>query len=95
MDVFLVYLFVATATPLFLWVEHRKWAVLHIPFVIALWSVFIYYVAVPELGGWGHVTLWSLFVANLAFAHVAAFMLYALPFIQKQRKKKSTTVKNF
>ncbi|UXH43706.1 spore morphogenesis/germination protein YwcE [Rossellomorea vietnamensis] len=95
MDVFLVYLFVATATPLFLWVEHRKWAVLHIPFVIALWSVFIYYVAVPELGGWGHVTLWSLFVANLAFAHIAAFMLYAVPFIQKQRKKKSSALKNF
>ncbi|MGD6840823.1 spore morphogenesis/germination protein YwcE [Bacillus thuringiensis] len=38
--------------------------------------------------------MWSLFVANLAFAHIAAFMLYALPFIQKQRKKKSITVKN-
>ncbi|MHC8522955.1 spore morphogenesis/germination protein YwcE [Rossellomorea sp. H39__3] len=37
MDVFMVYLFIATATPLFLWIEHRKWAVAHIPFVIALW----------------------------------------------------------
>ncbi len=88
MDVFMVYLFIATATPLFLWIEHRKWAVAHIPFVIALWGAFIYYVVVPELGGWGHVTLWSLLVANFAFAHLAAFYLYATPYLRKQREKR-------
>jgi Spore morphogenesis and germination YwcE len=87
MDMFMVYLFVATATPLFLWIEHRKWALIHIPFLLALWAIFIYYVAVPEMGGWGHVTFWSLFVFNFAFAHLAAFWLYAAPYLKKHRKK--------
>ncbi|MHC8522954.1 spore morphogenesis/germination protein YwcE [Rossellomorea sp. H39__3] len=51
-------------------------------------GAFIYYVVVPELGGWGHVTLWSLLVANFAFAHLAAFYLYATPYLRKQREKR-------
>ncbi|WP_433745579.1 spore morphogenesis/germination protein YwcE [Falsibacillus pallidus] len=92
MDVFMVYLFVATATPLFLWAEHKKWAIVHSPFVIALWASFIYYVAVPDMGTLGHIVLWTLFIANFLYAHVAAIYLYAAPFLREQKLKRRFTL---
>ena len=92
MDVFMIYLFVATATPLFLWAEHKKWAIIHLPFVLALWVSFLYFVSVPAMGTLGHVILWSLFITNFVYAHVAAIYLYAAPFIRDQREKRRFTL---
>ncbi len=41
MDLFFAYMFVASATPLFLWLEHRKIAVLSIPFIVVMWLLSI------------------------------------------------------
>ncbi|MCA0988837.1 spore morphogenesis/germination protein YwcE [Guptibacillus algicola] len=90
MDVFMVYLFVITATPLFLWKDYRKLAYVHIPFIIANWALLIFYIG----GGMtpaANTIFISLFVINVLFAHLAAFLLFALPIIRERAAAKKVS----
>ncbi|EIT87351.1 protein required for proper spore morphogenesis and germination [Fictibacillus macauensis ZFHKF-1] len=87
MDVYVVYLFVATATPLFLWQDHRKLAMIQIPFIAILWGFVGFYLA-GALNAEMHLLFNILFVTNVVFAHVAAFKIYAIPFIRREREKR-------
>lgn len=87
MSVFMIYLFVATATPLFLWMEKRKMALWHLPFLALMWVAFILYIsnrALPFVEPFFFV----LFIGNVIYAHIAAFLLYASPYL-KQRKHRT------
>ncbi|QPC47783.1 spore morphogenesis/germination protein YwcE [Mangrovibacillus cuniculi] len=86
MDVFVLYLCIATATPLFMWKEHRKMAIIHIPFIIGLWVGFGYYLASEQITLMGHIGVWSMILINFIFAHVAAYVLYASPFLKKMKR---------
>ncbi|MGG1572857.1 spore morphogenesis/germination protein YwcE [Fictibacillus sp. NRS-1165] len=87
MDVYVVYLFVATATPLFLWHDHRKLALWQIPFIAIMWLYVGLFLA-GDLNPLAHLLFNIVFVANVVFAHVAAFKIYAIPFIQREREKR-------
>ncbi len=79
MDVFFVYLLFASATPLFLWVEKRKWAIISIPFVIALWVGFAFYVTADHLTTMDHTMILTIFIINAIIAHIAALALMVGP----------------
>lgn len=87
MGVFALYLFIATATPLFLWTEHRKLVYMQLPFLIALWSTVVLYFVFPE-STLLVVILSALFVGNILFSHYAAFMIYVYPAFLKERNKR-------
>ncbi|MGD6816449.1 spore morphogenesis/germination protein YwcE [Metabacillus sp. 84] len=87
MDVFVVYLFIATATPLFLWPERKKLALIHIPFIAGMWTYFILYLS-GSLNFIDHFVLNMIFVGNVIFAHIAAFLIYAFPIIKREHDKK-------
>ncbi|MBA4493180.1 spore morphogenesis/germination protein YwcE [Paenactinomyces guangxiensis] len=86
MSVFMVYLFVASATPLFLWTERRRLALLHLPFIVAMWVYFILYVT-TELSVWSHLLFGIIFIGNIIFAHVAAFLIFASPVLERRHRK--------
>ncbi|WP_191566610.1 spore morphogenesis/germination protein YwcE [Metabacillus idriensis] len=88
MDVFFVYLLIVSATPLFLWDQRKNLALLHIPFILLLWVYFGMY-ATMDLTMGMHVIGVSLFVINLVFAHVAAYLIYAKPVIKRKADPKS------
>ncbi|QNG60056.1 spore gernimation protein [Bacillus sp. PAMC26568] len=88
MDVFFVYLLIVSATPLFLWDQRKNLALLHIPFILLLWVYFGMY-ATMDLTMAMHVIGVSLFVINLVFAHVAAYLIYAKPVIKRKADPKS------
>ncbi|PLR67779.1 MULTISPECIES: spore morphogenesis/germination protein YwcE [Bacillaceae] len=88
MDVFFVYLLIVSATPLFLWDQRKNLALLHIPFILLLWVYFGMY-ATMDLTMAMHVLGVSLFVINLVFAHVAAYLIYAKPVIKRKADPKS------
>ncbi|MGM7703198.1 spore morphogenesis/germination protein YwcE [Pseudalkalibacillus sp. Hm43] len=85
MDVFLVYLLVASATPLFLWHDKKKLAMIQIPFIMCMWLYVILYLSF-ELSILVHIILGSIFVANVIFAHVAAFMIFTTHVLKKAKK---------
>lgn len=88
MDVFFVYLLIVSATPLFLWDQRKNLALLHIPFILLLWVYFGMY-ATMDLNMTMHVFGGSLFIINLVFAHVAAYLIYAKPIIKRKTDSKS------
>ncbi|MGP4081721.1 spore morphogenesis/germination protein YwcE [Bacillus sp. Marseille-Q3570] len=85
MDVFLVYLLVASATPLFLWQDRKKLAILQIPFILCMWLYVVLYLSF-DLSMLTHIVLGSIFVANVIFAHVAAFMIFTGHAFNKAKK---------
>ncbi|WP_349408926.1 spore morphogenesis/germination protein YwcE [Pseudalkalibacillus sp. SCS-8] len=85
MSVFLVYLLVATATPLFLWPERKKLAIFQIPFILCMWLYVVLYLSF-ELSTLVHIILGSIFVANVIFAHVAAFLIFKSHVFDKVKK---------
>jgi hypothetical protein len=91
MDVFVLYLFIATATPLFLWTESKKMAIMQMPFIAVIWLYMILYLAKVDLSPMMHTVFISIFVANVIFAHIAAIMIYA-PYIKKKKLEKKTIV---
>lgn len=88
MDVFFVYLLIVSATPLFLWDQRKSLALLHIPFILLLWVYFGMY-ATMDLNMAMHVFGGSMFVINLVFAHVAAYLIYAKPVLKRKAEHKS------
>ncbi|SHE39777.1 holin, BSH family [Seinonella peptonophila] len=86
MSIFMIYLFVATATPLFLWIEKRKIALWHLPFLVLMWVYFILYIS-DQLGSVGQFIFFTLFIGNVIFAHIAAFLLYASPLLASRNHK--------
>lgn len=88
MDVFFVYLLIVSATPLFLWDQRKNLALLHIPFILLLWVYFGMYASM-DLTMAMHVFGLSLFVINLVFAHVAAYLIYAKPVLKRKADPKS------
>ncbi|TSB45139.1 spore morphogenesis/germination protein YwcE [Alkalicoccobacillus porphyridii] len=83
MGVFFFYMFVASATPLFLWIEYHKIAVASIPGIFAMWILGSIYIISPSwwLEAWFIFT----FAVNVILAHWAAIVLYGMPFIRARR----------
>lgn len=83
MGVFFFYMFVASATPLFLWIEHHKIAVASIPGIFAMWILGAIYMINPTwwLEAWFIFT----FAVHVILAHYAAFVLYGMPYIKSKR----------
>ncbi|MGP1909462.1 spore morphogenesis/germination protein YwcE [Metabacillus sp. JX24] len=88
MDVFFVYLLIVSATPLFLWDQRKSLALLHIPFILMLWVYFGMF-ATMELAMPLHIIGGSLFLVNLVFAHIAAYLIYAKPILKRKADPKS------
>lgn len=86
MSVFVIYLFVASTTPLFLWTERRKLALMQLPFIPVMWVYFILYVT-AELSMLAHIVFGAIFIGNVIFAHVAAFLIYAGPALERRKMK--------
>lgn len=84
MSIFMIYLFVATATPLFLWIEKRKMALWHLPFLVLMWVAFILYIS-NGANPFVQLFFFVLFIGNVIFAHIAAFLLYAAPFFEHRK----------
>jgi hypothetical protein len=86
MDVFLVYLLVASVTLLFLWKERKKLAIIQIPFILCMWLYVVLCLSF-ELSMLVHIIiLGSIFVANVIFAHVAAFIIFTTHVFKKTKK---------
>nr|MDF9460352.1 spore morphogenesis/germination protein YwcE [Bacillus pumilus] len=83
MDMFFAYLCIATATPLFLWLENRKIALASIPPIMIMWIFFGLYMT-SSLSPAGHTFMIAFFAINVILAHIAAFLIYGLPFIRKR-----------
>ncbi|GAF23400.1 MULTISPECIES: spore morphogenesis/germination protein YwcE [Shouchella] len=91
MDMFFAYMFVASATPLFLWLEHRKIAISSIPFILIMWLLAIAFLFEGFLF---HITESTFVVAvlvNVVIAHIAAFILYASPLLMSKTKQLTGT----
>ena len=86
MSIFLSYLFVATATPLFLWIEKRNWAPWQMPFLILLWVFFGLYIS-TDLSLAARTLFIILFIGNVLFAHIAAFSLWVPPLLERRKQK--------
>jgi hypothetical protein len=82
----MIYLFVATATPLFLWIEKRKMALWHLPFLALMWIGFILYIS-NHAHPFVEPFFFVLFIGNVIYAHIAAFLLYASPFLQQRKHR--------
>ncbi|GAF13873.1 hypothetical protein JCM19046_4430 [Bacillus sp. JCM 19046] len=91
MDLFFAYMFVASATPLFLWLEHRKIALLSVPFIFVMWALAISFLFEGFMFHISESTFIAGFLINVLIAHVAAFILYASPYYQAKSKKLSET----
>ncbi|KYC98788.1 hypothetical protein B425_3251 [Bacillus amyloliquefaciens] len=74
MDMFFAYLLVASATPLFIWLDNKKVALSAIPPIILMW-VFFYFYATSSLSPLGHTLMIILFAVNVIVAHIAAFII--------------------
>jgi hypothetical protein len=85
MDMFFAYLMLASATPLFLWLENKKIAISSIPPIILMWIFFGLYLT-SSLSPTGHSLMIALFAINVIVAHIAIFILYGLPLIKKYRR---------
>ncbi|MFB4211256.1 spore morphogenesis/germination protein YwcE [Shouchella sp. JSM 1781072] len=91
MDMFFAYMFVASATPLFLWLEHRKIAITSIPFILIMWTLAVGFLFDGFLF---HITESTFVVAvliNVVIAHAAAFILYASPHVANKTKRITET----
>ncbi|QQK75471.1 spore gernimation protein [Salicibibacter cibarius] len=78
MGVFFLYLFIASATPLFLWKEKRWLALASLPLLIVMWIMSGFYVA-NMLTPAAHTFFMILFSFNVLLAHVGAIILYVKP----------------
>lgn len=74
MDVFFAYLLIGTATPLFLWNENKKLAILQVPLIILMWTTLILYMY-SDFGA-GHLVFGAMFIFNIIAAHLT--VLYVL-----------------
>lgn len=90
MDVFMVYLLVASATPLFLWVERRKLALLQLPFIALMWVYSVLYMT-TDLSMWSYSLFAALFIGNVLFAHYAAFLIFIAPAVKQLKNKPNAT----
>ncbi|AGN38354.1 spore morphogenesis/germination protein YwcE [Bacillus sp. GM2] len=86
MDMFFAYLLIASATPLFLWLDNKKVAISSIPPIILMWVFFFFYMT-SSLSPTGHSLMIVLFILNVVIAHVAAFIIYGLPLIRKHMSR--------
>ncbi|WP_198863938.1 spore morphogenesis/germination protein YwcE [Bacillus velezensis] len=86
MDMFFAYLLVASATPLFIWLDNKKVALSAIPPIILMW-VFFYFYATSSLSPLGHTLMIILFAVNVIVAHIAAFIIYGLPRLRRRRSQ--------
>ncbi|MBD1379750.1 spore morphogenesis/germination protein YwcE [Metabacillus arenae] len=91
MDMFFAYALIASATPLFLWTEKRGWALFHLPFIALMWVFFGIYLT-TDLSVVGYILMFMVFVGNIIFAHVAAFVLWASPILRKRKLKRNLNV---
>lgn len=65
----------ASVTPLFLWIEHRKMALIQLPLLIGMWGFFIVEFAAFQVTGVTYAFLLSVFILNVAYAHVALYLV--------------------
>ncbi|MCY8023819.1 spore morphogenesis/germination protein YwcE [Bacillus sonorensis] len=86
MDMFFAYLLIASATPLFLWLDNKKVALSSIPPIILMWVFFFFYMT-SSLTPTGHSLMIALFIINVIIAHIAAFLIYGLPLIKKRMNR--------
>lgn len=87
MDIFFAYLLIGTATPIFLWLENRKIALLQIPLIALMWTLLGFYLY-SNVGLTGQIILGSVFVVNIIAAHLTVlYVLYTskLPEFLKSR----------
>ncbi|MDQ0206198.1 spore morphogenesis/germination protein YwcE [Alkalicoccobacillus murimartini] len=83
MGIFFFYMFVASATPLFLWLEHHKIAVASIPGIFLMWILGSIYIISPSI--WIEATFIVTFAVNVMLAHYAAIVLYGMPLFKQKR----------
>ncbi|MDA1476773.1 spore morphogenesis/germination protein YwcE [Bacillus changyiensis] len=86
MDMFFGYLLIASATPLFLWLDNKKVALSSIPPIMLMWVFFFFYMT-NKLSPTGHSLMVILFTLNVIIAHIAAFFIYGLPLIRKHSRQ--------
>ncbi|ASB86912.1 spore morphogenesis/germination protein YwcE [Bacillus sonorensis] len=86
MDMFFAYLLIASATPLFIWLDNKKVALSSIPPIILMWVFFFFYMT-SSLTPTGHSLMIALFIINVIIAHIAAFLIYGLPLIKKRMNR--------
>ncbi|BAB05787.1 spore morphogenesis/germination protein YwcE [Halalkalibacterium halodurans] len=86
MDLFFAYMLVASATPLFLWLEHRKIALTSIPFIIIMWVLALSHMFEGFLFDLHHSVFLTAFFVNVIIAHFAALVLYAYPHIRPKSR---------
>ncbi|MGC4376940.1 spore morphogenesis/germination protein YwcE [Fictibacillus sp. Mic-4] len=91
MDVFVVYLLVATATPLFLWEHSKKLALAQLPFIACIWAYFILYFT-TTIGTTAHILFGIVFAANIIFAHIAAYLIYIAPAIKRKKMQNKNLI---
>ncbi|ALA54982.1 spore morphogenesis/germination protein YwcE [Shouchella clausii] len=87
MDLFFAYMFVASATPLFLWLEHRKIALASIPFIIVMWVLALAHIFDGFLFDLHHSAFVTAFLINVFIAHFAALVLYVYPHLRSKSRR--------
>lgn len=92
MDVFFAYLLIGTATPLFLWNENKKIAILQIPLIALMWASLVLYLY-SDFGMTGQIILGTLFAVNIIIAHLT--VLYVLYVSNAPFFFRSTTDENY
>ncbi|QHE52021.1 spore morphogenesis/germination protein YwcE [Pontibacillus sp. HMF3514] len=69
MDVLMVYALFATFTPLFLWIEYRKMAIIQLPLIVGMWSFLIIEIGALTVHPIIYGLSLSLLVINILYAH--------------------------
>ncbi|WP_226669076.1 spore morphogenesis/germination protein YwcE [Metabacillus litoralis] len=82
MDVFFAYLLFSSATPLFLWNENKKLAILQIPFIALMWVMFALYMTV-DFGTLEYTLFGIIFALNVLAALGTGLYVYLSHFSKR------------
>ncbi|APH03308.1 spore morphogenesis/germination protein YwcE [Bacillus weihaiensis] len=82
MDVFFAYLLFSSATPLFLWKENKKLAILQIPFIALMWVMFTLYIT-TTFGTLEYILFGIIFAVNVIAALATGYYVFISHFFKK------------
>lgn len=70
MDVLMVYALFATFTPLFLWIEYRKLAIIQLPLITGMWSYLVIEIGSLAVSPIVYGLTLTLLIINILYAHI-------------------------
>ena len=85
MDVMMVYMLFASVTPLFLWIQYKKFAIGQFPFIIGMWVYFVFLYSAMDVNSLVYNLFLGIFIINILYAHIAFYLVFFHDQIMRKR----------